>query len=90
MPSARPSVTVSRDHESRDGEKCGRIALVRSLREGPKDEADLVAEKRLLGKPGELTGDYPGEEFSAQVRKRHVLFENLEVAAEHAPGSPPE
>jgi hypothetical protein len=59
--------------------KCGRFALARSLREGPKDEADLVAEKLLLGEPGELTGDIPREEarprfgsvtFSSRISKR--------------------
>jgi hypothetical protein len=29
---------------------------------GPKDEADLVAEKLVLGKPGELTGDMGGDQ----------------------------
>jgi hypothetical protein len=28
---------------------------------GPKDEADLVAEKLVLGEPGELTGDVGGD-----------------------------
>jgi hypothetical protein len=31
--------------------------LAHSLREGPRDEADLAAEKLLLGQPDELTGD---------------------------------